>query len=74
MAALAYAEAMTFSNREVDDALFDRLRRHYDEDTLVELTGLIAFQNASSKFNAPLDLPAQGFCRIPSRTAGEDTP
>ena len=66
-AALAYAEVMTFSDRAVGDALFDRLRRHYDDDALVELTGLIALQNASSKFNAALDLPAQGLCRIPSR-------
>ncbi len=71
-AALAYAEAMTFSHREVDDALFDRLRRHYDDDPLVELTGLIALQNASSKFNAALDLPAQGLCRISPRPAAEE--
>jgi hypothetical protein len=31
----------------------------------VELTGLIAFQNLSSKFNSALDVPSQGFCQIP---------
>tara|TARA_R110001592_G_scaffold363170_1_gene680905 strand:- start:2950 stop:3135 length:186 start_codon:yes stop_codon:yes gene_type:complete len=31
----------------------------------VELTGLIAFQNLSSKFNSALDVPPQGFCRLP---------
>jgi len=30
------------------------------------LTGLIAFQNLSSKFNAALDIPAQGFCKVPT--------
>lgn len=50
------------SDQEVDDALFAELRKHYSDDALVELTGLIAFQNMSSKFNAALDLPAQGFC------------
>jgi alkylhydroperoxidase family enzyme len=33
----------------------------------VELTALAAFQNMSAKFNAALDLPAQGFCRPPQR-------
>lgn len=61
-AALAYAEAVTRSDIEVDDALFERLRLHYDDDAIVELTALIAFQNLSSKFNAALDLPSQGFC------------
>ena len=31
----------------------------------VELTGLIAFQNLSSKFNAALGVPPQGFCELP---------
>ena len=64
-AALAYAEAMTDSHRGVDDALFARLRREFDEDELVELTALVAFQNMSSKFNAALGVPAQGFCAAP---------
>jgi AhpD family alkylhydroperoxidase len=64
-AALAYAEAITHSNRRVDDLLVAELRRHFDDDGIVELTGLIAFQNMSSKFNAALDVPAQGFCRLP---------
>lgn len=63
-AALTYAEAITHSDREVTDAIFASLKMHYDEDAIVELTGLIAFQNMSSKFNAALDLPAQGFCRL----------
>ena len=64
-AALAYAEAMTHSNRRVDDALFARLRRRFSEQEIVELTALIAFQNLSSKFNAAFGVPAQGFCTTP---------
>jgi AhpD family alkylhydroperoxidase len=64
-AALEYAEAMTDSTRRVTDALMERVRRFFDEDAIVELTGLIAFQNLSSKFNSALDVPAQGFCRLP---------
>jgi AhpD family alkylhydroperoxidase len=66
-AALAYAEAMTDPARRVDDEIFARLRRHFDEQAILELTALVAFQNLSSKFNAALGVPAQGFCapRVP---------
>ncbi|MFU8848392.1 MAG: carboxymuconolactone decarboxylase family protein [Opitutales bacterium] len=71
--ALAYAEAVTHSDREADDALFKRLREHFDDDALVELTALIAFQNMSSKFNAALDLPSQGLCQLsPEQTNAAD--
>ena len=62
---LEYVEAITYSGRQVDDDLTQRLYEHFNEDEIVELTGLIAFQNLSSKFNSALDLPAQGFCRLP---------
>ena len=68
-AALEYAEAITASDREVDDRLMTRLRAHFDDDAIVELTALIAFQNMSSKFNAALGVPPQGFCRLPERAA-----
>ena len=51
-AALDYAEAMTDSNRRVDDASMAHLKQHFVDDAIVELTGLIAFQNLSSKFNS----------------------
>jgi alkylhydroperoxidase family enzyme len=51
---------MTISGREVDDALFARLRRSYDDEALVELTAIIAWENASSKFNRALRIPSQG--------------
>ena len=61
---LEYTEAMTVSDRGVDDELFDGLQKMLGDDALVELTGLVAFQNMSSKFNAALDVPPQGFCTI----------
>ncbi|MDX1594894.1 MAG: carboxymuconolactone decarboxylase family protein [Gammaproteobacteria bacterium] len=64
-AALAYAEAVTLSDCQVDDALFASLREHFDDDAIIELTAMIAFQNMSSKFNAALDVAPQGFCRMP---------
>ena len=67
--ALDYAEAMTVTGRGVDDALFTRLREGFDDDAIVELTGLVAFQNLSSKFNSALDVPPQGFCQVPPTSA-----
>ena len=61
-AALEYTEAVTYPGRSVDEVLMAELRRHFDDDAVVELTGLIAFQNLSSKFNSALGVPAQGFC------------
>lgn len=65
-AVLEYVEAITYSDRQVSDELTQRLRDYFSEDAIVELTGLIAFQNLSSKFNSALDVPAQGFCKLPS--------
>lgn len=66
---LQYVEAITYTDRQVDDDLVKQLHRYFDDDAIVELTGLIAFQNLSSKFNSALDLPAQGFCRMPDSEA-----
>ncbi|HEY0547929.1 MAG TPA: hypothetical protein VGC91_21295 [Pyrinomonadaceae bacterium] len=58
--ALEYADAMTITGREVSDELFSRLRLNFDDDALVELTEIIAWENASSKFNRALRIPSQG--------------
>lgn len=65
--ALEYAEAVTLRSGEIDQDLIDRVKRHFDDDAVVELTALIAFQNMSSKFNSALAVPPQGFCPIPPR-------
>jgi hypothetical protein len=56
---------MTRSDLQADDEQVERLRSYFDDDGIIELTGLIAFQNMSSKFNSALGVPAQGFCKIP---------
>lgn len=73
-AALAYAEAVTWSDRQPGAEHFTRLRKHFDDDAIIELTGLIAFQNLSSKFNAALQVEAQGFCHMPPmpETGGDE--
>ncbi|MBI5657987.1 MAG: carboxymuconolactone decarboxylase family protein [Nitrosomonadales bacterium] len=61
-AALAYAETITHTGRQVDAGLIARLKSHFSDDVIIELTALVAFQNLSSKFNAALDVAPQGFC------------
>jgi len=56
---LAYADCMTITGRETSDELFSRLRQFYDDDALVELTEIIAWENASSKFNRALRISSQ---------------
>src|SRR6185369_14606184 len=70
------ADAVTLSDREVTDALFGRLRCFYEDDALVELTAVIAWENASSTFNRALRIPSQGCGSAPeggrpSRPRGE---
>jgi alkylhydroperoxidase family enzyme len=57
---LEYADSITITGHEVSDELFARLRQYYSDDALVELTEIIAWENASSKFNRALRIPAQG--------------
>ena len=61
--ALLYADCMTITGREVSDELFARLREFYDDDAIVELTAIIAWENASSKFNRALRVPSQQLWR-----------
>jgi alkylhydroperoxidase family enzyme len=55
--ALAYADAMTTS--DVSAALFARVRERFDDDQIVELTEVIAWENASARFNRALRLGSQ---------------
>jgi AhpD family alkylhydroperoxidase len=59
--ALEYADAITETHRDVDDELFARLQRHYDDDTIAELTMIIAWQNAGTRFNRAFRIPSQEF-------------
>jgi alkylhydroperoxidase family enzyme len=65
--ALEYAECMTITGQSVDDALFARLKAHFTDGQIVELTAAIAMENFRSKFNVPLHIEAQGFCMLPKK-------
>jgi alkylhydroperoxidase family enzyme len=62
--ALEYAEAITFTDRKVTEELFVRVRAHFSEPEIVELTAAVALENFRSKFNVALGIEAQGFCLI----------
>ena len=51
---------MTITGREVSDELFARIRARFDDDAIVELTEVIAWENASSKFNRALRIGSMG--------------
>jgi alkylhydroperoxidase family enzyme len=65
--ALEYAEDMTITGRRVTDDLFRRLRGHFSEAEIVELTAAVALENFRSKFNVALGIEAQRFCAVPFR-------
>lgn len=70
--ALRLAVAMSRTPADVPDELFAALRRHFDDAQLVELGGLIAWENFRSRFNRLFDVGAQGFsagafCPLPER-------
>ena len=62
--ALEYAERVTITGEKVDGDLFARLRDHFDEAQVVELTAAVALENFRSKFNPALGIEAQGFCML----------
>lgn len=67
---LDYAEAMTRTPVAVTDELFAGLRRHLDDEQLVELTAAIAWENWRARFNWAFAIGAAGFsegaaCPVP---------
>mgnify|MGYP001172913492 CR=1 FL=1 len=58
---LEYAEAMTRTPVEVTDELFARLREHFDERQMVELTMSIALENLYSRSNWAFGIEGEGF-------------
>lgn len=55
-AALAYAQQLTIDAHGVDDALFDRLRQHYDEGEIVEISAMAGLFNYFNRVNDALQM------------------
>ena len=69
---LDYAVGMTRTPVDVSDELFAKLREHFDEAQLVELTHTIAFENFVGRCNLALGIGAAGYsegmvCAVPER-------
>ena len=63
--ALTYAERITRSDQDVDEALFARLLEEFPTAAeVVELTAIVAFENFRSKFNHALGIESNGLCLL----------
>src|SRR2546425_8818187 len=60
-AALEYAERITRDDQAVTDECVTRLREHFSEAEIVELTFIVGYQTFASKFAKAFRLPPQGF-------------
>ncbi|NBX68574.1 MAG: carboxymuconolactone decarboxylase family protein [Proteobacteria bacterium] len=63
--ALEYAEAMTQTQSAVTDEHLKQLKSFLTDSQIVELTGVIAYQNLSARFNSALNVAPQGLCQLP---------
>jgi alkylhydroperoxidase family enzyme len=64
--ALELCERMTYTNKRVTDRFFNRLKRHFSDEELVELAAIIALENFRSKFNPVFAVESQNFCPLPA--------
>jgi alkylhydroperoxidase family enzyme len=63
--ALTYAECITRSDQDVDEALFARMQQEFSTpEEMVELTATVAFENFRSKFNHALLIESNGLCLL----------
>jgi AhpD family alkylhydroperoxidase len=74
---LEYAEAMTRTPVDVPDELYARLKEHFSDAQIVELTAGIATENFRARFNNALDVPPSGFsegmyCPLPEGRRGQE--
>jgi alkylhydroperoxidase family enzyme len=60
-AALGFVTAVVSDDREVTDAEWAELRRHFAEPEIVELVFAAGYQTFASTFAKAFQLPAQGF-------------
>lgn len=55
-AALAYAKQLTLDAHKIDDAMFKRLRAHYDEGEIVEISAMAGLFNYFNRVNDALQM------------------
>jgi alkylhydroperoxidase family enzyme len=60
-AALAFAAALVREDHDVSDACYARVREHFSEGEVLELTFVIGYQTVASQFARAFRLGPQGF-------------
>jgi 4-carboxymuconolactone decarboxylase len=73
---LDYAVAMSRTPVQVSDDLFDKLRQHFTDPQIVELTHFIALENMRGRFNLALGIGSSGLsegmvCALPATLPAE---
>lgn len=59
--AIEYAEEMSKTPVRVSDELFERLKKHFSDEQIVELSASIAFENYRARFNHALEIGSEDF-------------
>jgi alkylhydroperoxidase family enzyme len=72
---IEYAARVSTTPVEVEDSLYEELKRHFSPPQLVELTAAIAWANYRARFNHALGMESEGFarraaCAIPTPLSG----
>jgi alkylhydroperoxidase family enzyme len=70
---LEYADGMTQTPVDVQDAPFAKLREKFNDEQLVELTATLAWENYRARFDHAFSVEAEGFtegsfCAMPVGT------
>src|SRR5262249_16050512 len=63
--ALELAERMTYTGKRVTEKIFQRLKKHFTDEDLVQLAAVIGLENYRRKFNAVFGIEANNFCSLP---------
>ena len=71
---LEYTDYMTQTPVDVPEALFDKLKQHFDEPQLIELSSAIAWDNFKARLHHALDIQSEDFsqgkfCPMPVQAA-----
>lgn len=62
-AAIAYVDEAT-TNKHVSDATFEKMRAHFSEEEIVEVTLLLAIEHYFNLLNLPLGIESDGLCAL----------
>jgi alkylhydroperoxidase family enzyme len=54
--AIEYSEEMSKAPVRVSDELFERLKKHFTDEQIVELSATVAYENYRARFNHALDI------------------